>query len=102
VRGFRKDCDLLGVFEAREGGRWKGEAGKGWGKRRRDVGVLGWSQWLIVAVEQRIRPEIIGIWFQHHDVCTILWLSAVLSFESNESNVSQIKRGLGKSNDPPV
>jgi hypothetical protein len=26
----------------------------------------------------------------------------VLSFESNESNVSQIKRGLGKSNDPPV
>jgi hypothetical protein len=27
---------------------------------------------------------------------------SVLSFESNESNVSQIKRGLGKSNDPPV
>jgi hypothetical protein len=26
----------------------------------------------------------------------------VLAFESNESNVSQIKRGLGKSNDPPV
>jgi hypothetical protein len=26
----------------------------------------------------------------------------VLSFESNESNVSQIKRGLGKLNDPPV
>jgi hypothetical protein len=29
-------------------------------------------------------------------------LNPVLSFESNESNVSQIKRGLSKSNDPPV
>jgi hypothetical protein len=30
------------------------------------------------------------------------WGETVLAFESNESNVSQIKRGLGKSNDPPV
>jgi urease gamma subunit len=29
-------------------------------------------------------------------------IMTVLSFESNESNISQIKRGLGKSNDPPV
>jgi hypothetical protein len=54
------------------------------------------------ALEMREGPQIATSLGAGDVVARFSFTAAVLSFESNESNVSQIKRGLGKSNDPPV